>query len=171
MAAEWEEQRNELCLKIEDAFHLPKFKNRDYPIIALTSNDRISKDTKFNKEMKPDGKKDLAAIGDTVIDFLIVEYFLDEKSQISAKELNSLREKYGNNKILHMISKTPDVNLKNYIIRTNNDRCVETGKICLAVYFEALVGIIFIDLGINEARKFLKTISFFDNVEKINESI
>lgn len=43
----------------------------------------------------------------------------------------------------------------------------QNGTICLAVYFEALVAIIYIEHGIDAARKFLQTISFFENVKKI----
>jgi len=171
MAMNWAEHRHELCLRIENDFQIPAFKNRDYPIIALTSNDRITQDAEFQKYMKINDQKDLAMIGDTVIDFLIIEYFLDRKSKKSAQDLNTLREKYGKNRTLHLVSKTPAVHLKDYRIRTDNDRCWEIGKTCLAVYFEALVAIIFIDHGIDEVKKFLQTISFFENVKKIFETI
>lgn len=167
MTKTWVEHRDALCLKIENDFHLQKFKNRDFPIIALTSNDRISNDVDFQKNMIIDGKKDLATIGDTVIDFLIMEHFLDRNSKKSAKELNTLREKFGKNRTLHLISKTTSLNLNDYIIKTDNERCGETGKICLAVYFEALVAIIFIEHGIDAVKKFLSTISFFNNVKNV----
>jgi dsRNA-specific ribonuclease len=170
MTVNWAEHRSELCSKIENDFNIPTFKNRDYPIVALTSNDKITQDAEFHKYMKIDGQKDLATIGDTIIDFLIIEHFLEEKSQKSAHALNTLREKYGKNRTLHLVSKTPDVNLKNYIIGTDNDRCWETGKTCLAVYFEALVAIIFIENGIDEVKKFLQKISFFEIVKILYET-
>ena len=170
MTVNWAEHRNELCSKIENDFNIPTFKNKDYPIVALTSNDKITQDAEFHKYMKIDGQKDLATIGDTVIDFLIIEHFLEEKSQKSAHALNTLREKYGKNRTLHLVSKTPDVHLKKYIIGTDNDRCWETGKTCLAVYFEALVAIIFIENGIDEVKKFLQKISFFEIVKILYET-
>ena len=170
MTLKWEEQRDTLCERIEKDFHLQKFKkNRDFPIIALTSNDKISDDVEFKKKMKLNGKKDLATIGDTVIDFLIMEHFLDKKDQKSAKVQNILREKFGKNRTLHLISKTPCVHLNDYIIKTDNEKCAETGITCLAVYFEALVAIIFIEHGITAAKKFFRTISFFENVKKMHE--
>ena len=167
MSLTWEEQRDALCKRIENDFHLKKFSNPDLPIIALTSNDKISNDEYFKKTMKHDGHKDFATIGDTVIDFLIMEHFLDKKDQKSAQVQNVLREKHGKNRTLHQIAKTSSVNLNDYIIKTKNERCAETGKTCLAVYFEALVAIIYIEHGITAAKKFFRTISFFQNVKKI----
>lgn len=167
MILTWEEQRDALCEKIEKDFHLQKFSNRNFPIIALTSNGKISLDASFKKNMKHDGKKDLATIGDTVIDFLIMEHFLDKKDQKSAQIQNVLREKYGKNRTLHLIAKTSSVHLNDYIIKTDNEQCADTGKTCLGVYFEALVAIIFIEHGITAAKKFFRTISFFENVKKI----
>lgn len=169
MTLTWEEQRDSLCDRIEKDFQLKNFSNRNFPIVALTSNDIISKDINFKKNMKKNGQKNLAAVGDTVIDFLIVDHFSTECSQKNAKDLNSLRESYGKNRTLHRISKTVDVNLKDYIISTENDPCWENGITCLAVYFEALVGIIFLEHGIDEAKKFLNLISFFENVKKMYE--
>ena len=169
MEVTWGKYRDKICLKIENDFHLPTFKNRDYPIIALTSNDRITQDVEFSKYMKKNGQKDLATVGDTVIDFLIIDHFLDGNSQMNAKDLNTLREKYGKNRTLHLISKSPAVNLKNYLLMTDNDPCWDKGITCLAVYFEALVGIIFVEHGIDAAEKFLSTITFFENVKKIYE--
>ena len=54
--------------------------------------------------MKRDGKKDTATIGDTVIDFLIMEHFLDKKDQKSAHIQNVLREKYREKGILHLMA-------------------------------------------------------------------
>jgi dsRNA-specific ribonuclease len=167
MSQTWEEQRDALCKRIENDFSLPCFSNRDLPIIALTSNDKISTDVNFQKKMKLDGQKDLATIGDTVIDFLIMEHFLDKKDQKFAKKQNSLREKHGKNRTLHLIAKSPEVHLGEYLIRTKNERCAETGKTCLAVFFEALVAIIYIEHNLKGAKEFLKTIAFFENVEKI----
>jgi dsRNA-specific ribonuclease len=39
-----------------------------------------------------------------------------------------------------------------------------------AVYFEAFVGAIFIDKGIDEVKKFFGTIKFFETIEKLNSS-
>jgi dsRNA-specific ribonuclease len=170
MATIWEEHRDALCQKLENDFQLPKFKNRDYPIKALTSNDRITQGPEFLKHMKKNAQKDLAVIGDAVVNFLIYEHFLEENSPKNAKDLNTLRETFGKNRTLHLVSKTLSVNLKNYIITTDNDPCWERGITCLAVYFEALVAIIFIEHGIDETRKFFKTISFFENVKKMYDT-
>ena len=78
MATTWEEYRDALCQKLENDFQLPKFGNRDYPIKALTSNDRVTQDPEFRKHMKKNGQKDLAIIGDSVINLLIYEHFLKE---------------------------------------------------------------------------------------------
>ncbi len=169
MILTWEEQRDALCEKIEEDFDLQKFSNRDFPIIALTSNDIITHDERF-KKMKKDGQKDFATIGDTVIDFLIMEHFLKKKNQLSAQIQNVLREKHGKNRTLHEIAKTPEVRLSEYIIRTKNERCAETGKICLAVFFEALVAIVYLEHEIDGAREFLQRISFFENVQKMHDS-
>jgi len=116
--------------------------------------------------MRLDGQKDLATIGDTVIDFLIMEHFLKENYHLPARVQNILREKHGKNRTLHEIAKTPQVHLNGYIIKTKNERCAETGKTCLAVFFEALVAKIYIEHGLDETREFFQRISFFENVKK-----
>lgn len=167
MSQTWEEHRDTLCEKIEHDFDLKKFSNRTLPIIALTSNDRISKDVIFKNKMEKGGAKNLAVVGDTVIDYLIMEHFLNKKDPTSAQIQNVLREKFGKNHTLHGIAKGPSVNLKNYLKTTSNDPCLETGVTCLAVYFEALVAIIYIEHGITAARKFFRKISFFKNVKEM----
>jgi dsRNA-specific ribonuclease len=167
MSQTWEEQRDDLCERIEKDFSLQKFSNPDLPIIALTTNDTISTDDRFKEKMRLDGQKDLAMIGDTVIDFLIMEHFLKENYHLPAHVQNILREKHGKNRTLHEIAKTPQVYLNGYIIKTKNERCAETGKTCLAVFFEALVAIIYEEHGLDETREFFRRISFFENVKKI----
>lgn len=170
MSPTWEDERDSLCNRLETDFSLKKFSNRDLPITALTSNDKISTDEIFKKKMRHNGQKDLAAIGDTVIDFLIMEHFLETNDQKSAKVQNILREKHGKNRTLHLISKIPAVHLSDYIIKTNNERCAESGKICLAVFFEALIAIIYLENGLDGTRDFFHRISFFENVKKIFET-
>jgi len=171
LSFKWEEQQDALCDKIENDFHLQKFSNRILPITALTTNGKISdpKDDLFKKYLKPDCQKNLATIGDTVIDFLIFDNFLDRTNINSAQDLNALRERYGNNYTLHFIAKNPPVSLGNYIIKSESERCAETGKKCLAMYFEALIAIIYIEGGFTAVKKFINRISFFENAKKYHE--
>lgn len=169
MSGIWEGARDALCQNIENKFNIKKFRNKDLPIIALTSNDKISTDGEFGERMKKYAKKDLATIGDAVIDYLIIEHFTKTEHSLTAQQINEYREQYGKNEILHKFSKRPEVNLPDDIIWTNNDRCAKTGKVCLAVYFEALVAAIFLDHGIEEVKKFFTTIDFFNNIEKLKD--
>lgn len=164
MVTTWEEYCESLCQRLETDFNLPLFKNRAYPITALTSNDRIEKDPEFKKHMKKDQQKDLATLGDAIIHCLIYEHFVREFPLKKSKDLNNQREKFGKNRNLHLISKSHSVNLKNYLMTSDNDPCWENGRTCLAVYFKALVAIIFIDNGLDTTRNFFKTISFFNDV-------
>ena len=173
MSDSWLKQRDDLCLKIQNKFNIQPFQRGNLLIAALTSNDKIVTDADFKNNMKIDEKKDLATIGDTVIDYLIFEQFkgdFKDDTSRSAEDLNHIRETHGNNKVLHQLSKNPDINVDEYILWTKNDKCAKNGKICLAVYFEALVAVIFIDHGIDEVRKFFDTIKFFENVKKLNEN-
>ena len=140
------------------------------PITALTTNGKISdpKDDVFKVYLKPDYQKDLATIGDAVIDFLIFDHFLDRTNIKQAQDLNDLRERYGNNYTLHFITKNPPVNLGNYIVKSESERCAEMGKKCLAMYFEALIAIIYIEGGFTAAKEFLNRIAFFESVKKIS---
>ncbi len=173
MSDSWSEQRDSLCLKIQNKFKIQPFQSKNLLIAALTSNDKISIDNDFKINMKNDRKKDLATIGDKVIDYLIFERFKDDfkgENTRTAEYQNHTRETHGNNKILHKISKTSGVNIDEDIFWTDNDKCAKNGKTCLAIYFEALVAVIFIDHGIDEVRKFFSNINFFENVEKLNEN-
>lgn len=168
MSDSWLEQRDALCLKIQNKFDIQPFQSKNLLIAALTSNDKIASEPQFNKKMKKDGNKDLATIGDTVIDYLIFEQFKGDTPK-EAKVLNGIRETYGNNKILHQLSKIPSIKIDEDIIWTKNDKCAQNGKTCLAVYFEALVAVIFIDHDIDGVKKFFSSINFFENVKKLND--
>ena len=108
MSESLSQQRDALCLKIQNKFKIRPFKSKFHLLAALTSNEKIVSDNEF-KKMKKDGKKDLATIGDTVIDYLIFERFRDnfkDDASISAEDLNHIRENYGNNEVLHQLSKS-----------------------------------------------------------------
>ena len=179
MAATWEEYVEEQSSPIEDKFlDGEKFNDRLLLIRALTRNAKLNEALEFH-EMKANGSQiGLDTIGDTVLDFVIIDHFSQEsretsKARYSPEQLNKFREIYGTNPHLHDFSKNV-IGLQQYVIWGNDEedkkKWAENSTDLLADCFEALLGAIYLDKGIDGVKKFMKNVMFFDYMDKITKA-
>jgi dsRNA-specific ribonuclease len=165
MVRSWSEERDDLCSRLENDLHIGPIQNRDNFIAALVSNTVINEIEDFHSHQKIDCQKGLATLGDTVIDYIILDHFRNPSS--SPMQLNEHRVRYGKNEKLHGFA-LKWLHLEDYVIWADNDRknnCWETGHVCLATFFEALVAAIYLDHGVEFVKRFFETEEFFSRID------
>jgi ribonuclease III len=96
-------------------------------------------------------------VGDSVLGFIIAKYLYDNFPEKDEGVLTRLRVKFVSGKFLSGIAF--DLGLHNYIIMNQKGlyRGWHTNPSILEDVFEALIGAIYLDLGINAARHFFMT--------------
>ncbi len=109
MAITWPDYLKEKSSPFEKKFLGEEFKERTILVRALTRNAVLNEKLE-HKEMKSNGSQDgLDTIGDTVLDFIILDHFSraagDPDTKCTPEELNSVRETYGKNLNLHKFSR------------------------------------------------------------------
>jgi ribonuclease-3 len=177
MAISWDEYVKERSSLAESKFLGEQFNDRELLIRALTRNAVLNEKPPY-EELKTNGSQiGLDTIGDTVLDFVIIDHFSREskeslKKRYSPEELNDLREFYGNNLILHKFAKI-SMELQHYVIWGNDEEDKEKWNVpttdLLADCLEALIGAIYLDKGTKGVIKFMEKIQFFKNVDKITK--
>jgi ribonuclease-3 len=174
MATPWKKYVKERSSHIEGKFLGGRFKNRELLIRALTRNAVLNEKPPY-EEFKTNGSQvGLDTIGDTVLDFVIIDHFSQKpkkslKVKYSPEDLNRFRESYGKNLNLYKFSRDT-IELQKYIIWGNDEEKKEkwkTSRKALADCFEALLGAIYLDKGMDGVKKFLKKIQFFQNMDEI----
>jgi len=168
---EWINYRDEICYPVER--YLIGFAVRDKKrlISAIISNAFCNEKVEFEQLKGIPADTSLETMGDFVLDFAIFDNFaLTDKH--TSKEIDDFRQLYGNNKMLHRFSKNY-LHLQNYILWGPNERKQKiwdhpTTEI-LADRFEMLIGIIYLEKGIEGVKNFLEKHDFFQRIDKIKE--
>jgi len=170
----WKEFVKEKSHPIEELLG-KRFKKRELLIRALTRNAVLNEETD-PPELRANGSQiGLNTIGDTVLDFVIIDHFLDQAVEsrmgCSPEKLTELRKFYGNNPALHKFAKK-SVKLQEDIIWGPDEI---TRKVwddpkteLLADCFEALLGAIYLDKGLDGVKLFIEKIRFFKNMDVIS---
>jgi len=174
MNVEWEKLVARKSDLIEKRFFSEKFNDRALLIGALTRNAFLN-DHLDCDELKNNGTQDrFHTLGDTILDFIIFDHFAQKSKEspeirYSPEQLNKFREIYGKNEHLHTFSKNV-IELQRYVIWGSDEkakkRWVESDWI-LGDLFEALIGAIYIDKGLDGVNIFVGTIKFFENMDKL----
>lgn len=170
-----------ICKPVEYQFLGESFADRDILMRALMRRDKLEKPLDPNyPELSDIGYQDgLDTIGDTVLDFMIFDHFIDEFVQDS--EPNALKQKidqkrkdYGGNEILQIFSHK-QLQLQNRILWSDNERdnavWEKVGSIVLATCFEALVAAVYLDKGIAGVKQMFARIKYFDEIKALNSNL
>ena len=121
--------------------------------------------TNEHKELKINNYDRLEFLGDSVLGMLTSEYLFNKHSNMSAGELSFYRSKVIRKEFLSDLSKK--FGYGNATLLGNGN---SKSKISPSIYediFESFIGALYLDLGINQVRQFLKQ-NFFNEVEKVN---
>ena len=137
-------------------------KSIEYYNIAFThssySNER---DLNYNYER-------LEFLGDAVLELVVTDY-LYKNMNIKEGEMTRLRANYVCENALYEYAK--EVDLSKYIKLGNGEKISggQNKKAIVADVFEAVIGAIYLDLGYNQAKKFIEQI-VFPHIEKNEEN-
>jgi ribonuclease-3 len=165
----WLKYRDEVCYPVERYLFGFAVRNKERLISAIISNAFTNEKVEFEQLRKIPEDKSLETIGDFVLDFAIIEHF-PRKESTSPKEINDFREFYGNNRTLHWFAKNC-IRLQNYILwgpdERNQQRWDQPTTVILADRFEMLVGVIYLEKGIDAVREFLDRHKFFEEIGRL----
>jgi ribonuclease III len=166
--AEWASHLHEICYPVEKYLLGYPVREKERLVSAIISNAFLNEKIESEQLRNIPADKSLETIGDYVLDFAIMEQF-PRKETTTPKEINDFREFYGNNKTLHWFAKS-HIHLQNFILWGPDE---EERKIwdlpateILANRFEMLVGVIYLEKGIEAVKDFLNKHHFFPEIEK-----
>jgi ribonuclease-3 len=141
-----------------------KFQNKDLLATALTHRSYLNE----NRSYKLSHNERLEFLGDAVLELVTTEYLYQNYANPEG-ELTNLRSALVNYRLLAEIARA--VGIEGYILLSRGE-AKDTGRarqVILANALEALIGAIYLDQGMTEARKFIETF-ILDKLPKIMES-
>ena len=172
MSDDWKEILEKNCTDIEHDILGFTFNDRNLLMRALLRK-AAYKDQNFPVGLKENRfQNGLDTFGDKFLDFAIFDHFIDNflSGNTSEKMINGHREWYSQNVILQEFSLNC-ITLQNYVVWgiDESDKKIwdqSTTKI-LADCFEALVGAIYKDQGMEGVKKMLEKIDFFEKIDEL----
>lgn len=168
----WINHRDEICLPVEKYLLGYPVKNKKRLISAIISNAFLNENLEFRQFSEISEDKSLATIGDYVLDFAILEH-VPKKENTTPQEIDEFRVFYGNNETLRRFSET-SLQLQKFILWGPDERVREVwnnSAEVLAKRFEMLIGVIYLENGIDAVKEFLKKHKFFEAIDKHKESL
>ena len=168
----WKEILEKNCTDIEHDILGFTFNDRNLLMRALLRK-AAYKDQNFPVELKENRfQNGLDTFGDKFLDFAIFDHFIDNflSGNTSEKMINGHREWYSQNVILQKFSLNC-ITLQNYVVWGIDefDKKIwdQPSTKILADCFEALVGAIYKDQGMEGVKKMLEKIDFFEKIDEL----
>jgi dsRNA-specific ribonuclease len=165
---EWTKYRDKICYLTEEFLLGYPVRDKDQLISAIISNAFINEKIIFEELKKISADTSLETIGDYVLDFVIIDHFAKKKNY-TAKEIDDFRQFYGNNKTLHWFSKNC-LHLQEFILWGPDERDKQKWNFpeteILANRFEMIIGVIYLENGIEAVKEFLRKQKFFEEIDK-----
>jgi ribonuclease-3 len=137
---------------LEEKLNL-QFKNKDLLVQAFCHRSYLNENPNFYLSHN----ERLEFLGDAVLELVVTEYLYHQYPQKPEGELTAWRSALVNAKMLSKIAKSLGFN--DFLLLSKGE-AKETGKAreyILANSFEALIGAIYLDKGIEKVKKFVKT--------------
>jgi ribonuclease III len=168
---EWINYRDEICYPVEKYLLGYSVQNKERLVSAIISNAFINEKPEFKQLTKIPADKSLETIGDFVLDFAILEHF-PKKESTTPQEVDDNRAFYGKNGTLTWFSKNR-LHLQNFILWGPDERVREVWNSpeVLADRFEMLIGVIYLERGIEAVKEFLIKQKFFEEIDKNKENL
>jgi len=141
---------------------LPEFKNKQLLEEVFTHRSYLNE----VKDRKIRSNERLEFLGDSILSFIVSSYIFNEYPDRNEGELTNLRSVLTNTQTFYLVSKA--LSLGKYLKMSKGEE--ESGgrenKTILANTFEALVGGIFLDQGIETVKSFTKE-ALLNNIDEI----
>lgn len=130
--------------------HIPEFKDKKL-------YERVFTHRSFLNESSDalESNERLEFLGDSILSFIVSSYIFEHYPHLKEGELTSLRSVLTNTQTLYKFAASLDLGKQLQVSRGEESTGGRTNKTILANTFEALLGGIFIDLGLEAATKFV----------------
>lgn len=157
---------------------LPKFSNKDFLQLALTHRSVLNE-----KKTLVSSNERLEFLGDAIISFLTSEYLYKTFPKLNEGSLTNLRSLLVRTEMLASISQELDLGSKVLLSKGEEDSGGRKNKAILANTFEAFIGALFLDRGLDpvikllekelfpKAKDFAETASLKDNKSLFQEIV
>jgi len=129
-----------------------KFKNKDLLIQAFCHRSYLNE----NPDFYLDHNERLEFLGDAILELIITEYLYQKYPKKLEGELTNWRAALVNAKMLSEVSKDLDFNDFLLLSRGEAKELGKARQYILANTFEALIGAIYLDQGLDSCKKFIK---------------
>lgn len=131
---------------------LPKIKNLKLLEESLTHRSFL------NESKQPRNSNErLEFLGDSILSFVVSDYLFNTYPDLDEGKLTNLRSLLVNTKILAEVAKECDLGSFLYLSKGEEESGGRNNQSLLADAFEAFLGALFIDQGIDEVNKFIKS--------------
>jgi ribonuclease III len=157
---------------------LPEIKNKKLLEEALTHRSFLNE----VKEKVPSNER-LEFLGDSILSFIVSDYLFSKYPDFNEGKLTNLRSLLVNTKMLAQLAQDCDLGSKLRLSKGEEESGGRNNQSLLADSFEAFLGAIFLDQGVEEVKKFIymtvipqadefiKTNAFKDPKSKLQEYV
>lgn len=132
--------------------NLPKIKNKKLLEEALTHRSYLNE----SKEKVPSNER-LEFLGDSILSFVVSGYLFNTYPEFNEGKLTNLRSLLVNTKMLALIAKECELGSKLRLSKGEEESGGRNNQSLLADTFEAFIGALFLDQGVEEVEKFINS--------------
>ena len=154
-------EHSENLLKMDK---IPEFKNKSLFDLAFTHRSYLNESNGATES-----NERLEFLGDSILSFIVSTYIYDEYKERKEGELTSLRSVLTNTETLYEVSKELNLGKNLKLSKGEEETGGRESKTILANTYEAVLGAIYLDQGIESARKFIYD-TIIKDIDKIVES-
>jgi len=129
---------------------LPEFKSEEIRKLVFTHRSYLNE----NKEVQESNER-LEFLGDSILSFVVSSHIYSQHPDIKEGDLTSLRSVLTNTQTLYLVSEEMGLGKLLTMSKGEEDGGGRTNKTILANTYEAVVGGLFLDQGIDAARSFI----------------
>lgn len=146
------------------SLQLPAFENQELRSLAFTHRSYLNE----NKQV-PESNERLEFLGDSILSFVVSSSIYEQYPHLKEGELTSLRSVLTNTQTLYLVSQSLELGNELMMSKGEEESGGRINKTILANTYEAVVGALFLDGGIEKARSFI-TATIIDNQDKYVET-
>lgn len=139
---------------------IPEFNDKNLKTLAFTHRSYLNE----NRDVKQSNER-LEFLGDSILSFVVSTYIYAHNPDVNEGELTSLRSVLTNTQTLFEVSQRLDLGKELLMSKGEEDGGGRTSKTILANTYEAVVGGLFLDGGIEKAKEFIEN-TILSNIEE-----
>lgn len=139
---------------------LPEFVNQEYRDLAFTHRSYLNE----NRNVKESNER-LEFLGDSILSFVVSTAIYQKHKDLKEGELTSLRSVLTNTQTLYQVAQALNLGNQLKMSKGEEDGGGRSNKTILANTYEAVVGGLFLDGGIEKAKDFITT-TILDNEQE-----